>query len=191
PPTPTILGIGIVSDIRQCVTVDAKNEGNPVYLIGETKKEMGGSAYLKLLGISSTTVPVVDPKALRKGMDALISAIQNGFIASCHDISEGGIAGCMAEMMIGGDVGARVDLGLIGNMRDDYKLFSESNTRWIVEVKRDRAKEFEKVFKGILFRIGEVGGNTLLIQNDDRTLIDIPVKELRDAWSATLYDYMG
>ncbi|HIH36677.1 MAG TPA: phosphoribosylformylglycinamidine synthase subunit PurL [Methanocellales archaeon] len=191
PPTPTIVGIGIVSDIRQCVTVDAKNEGNPVYLIGETKKEMGGSAYLKLLGIPSTTVPVVDPKALQERMGALISAIRNGFIASCHDVSEGGIAVCMAEMLIGGDVGARVDLGLIENMRDDYKLFSESNTRWIVEVKRDLAEEFEKAFEGILFRIGEVGGNTLLIQNDDRTLIELSVKELRDAWSATLYDYMG
>ncbi len=191
PPTPTILGIGIVSDIRQCVTVDMKKEGNPLYLIGETKKEMGGSAYLKLLGISSTTVPVVDPKALQERMDALISAIQNGFIASCHDISEGGSAICMAEMVIGGDVGARIDLSRIEKMRDDHKLFSESNTRWIVEVKRDRAKEFEKAFPGAIFRIGEVGGNTLLIKNDDRTLIDLPVKELRDAWSATLYDYMG
>lgn len=191
PPTPAILGVGIVSDIRKCVTVDMKKEGNPLYLIGDTKKELGGSAYLKLLGISSTTVPVVDPKVLQNRMNSLVSAIQNGLIASCHDISEGGMALCMAEMLIGGDVGARIDIGIIGNLRADHKLFSESNTRWIVEVKHDRASEFEKTFKGFLFRIGEVGGNNLLIKNDDRDLIDIPVKELRDVWSAPIYDYMG
>ncbi|NYT00489.1 MAG: phosphoribosylformylglycinamidine synthase subunit PurL [Methanocellales archaeon] len=191
PPTPSILGIGIVSDIRKCITVDMKKEGNPIYLIGETKKEFGGSEYLKLLGISSKTVPVVDPKALKKRMDSLISAIKDGLIASCHDVSEGGIALCMAEMSIGGDIGARIDTGIIGNMRVDHKLFSESNTRWIVEVKHDLAREFEKKFKGALFRIGDVGGNNILIKNDDRTLIDIPVKELRDVWNAPIYDYMG
>ena len=97
----------------------------------------------------------------------------------------------MAEMLIGGDVGAKIDTGIIGNMRADHKLFSESNTRWIVEVKHNRAIEFEKTFKGALFWIGEVGGNTLLIKDDDKTLIDIPVKELRDVWNAPIYDYMG
>ena len=190
-PTPTVLGVGIVPDIRQCITTDLKGNGNSIYLIGKTHRELGGSAYSKLMQAAAMVVPRVDPCVLKKRMNALLSAIHNGLVLSCHDVSEGGIAVCLAEMMMGGDIGANVDISEIANLRSDYKLFSESNTRWVVEVKRGMADEFEKTFKDLpLFEIGEVGGNKLLIA-DDRELIDLSVDDMRSVWKKPIYDYMG
>ncbi|MDY6959956.1 MAG: AIR synthase-related protein, partial [Halobacteriota archaeon] len=133
PPTPTLLGVGIVPDIRRSVTSDVKGEGNDLYLIGETRMEIGGSAYEKSRGLITNTVPDVDPAELKRNMDILLSLIWDGKILACHDVSDGGIGIALSEMLIGGDCGADVDLCRIKGLRSDIKLFSESNTRWIVE----------------------------------------------------------
>ena len=192
-PTPTILGIGIISDIRKCVTVDMKKEGNPIYLVGKTKREIGGSEYANLLHIKSTTVPKVGPDMLKRSMNALISTIQNGFIASCHDVSEGGVAVCIAEMAIGGNIGASLDVGKIDSLRSDYRLFSESNTRWVVEVKRNNAEKFEEALKHQnvpIFRMGEVGGKNLRIRDGKKTLINLSIQEMRSTWERVIPGHM-
>ncbi len=191
PPTPTILGVGIVDDVRKCVTVDLKKEGNPVFLIGETKSELGGSAYLELMDGKSSIVPKVDFDLLKQSIDVLLKAIDNGLVVSCHDLSDGGLGVCMAEMCIGGDIGAEIDISNIAELRGDIKLFSESNTRWLVEVKKGKENEFEEMMAVPLFKIGSVGGKNLKITDQEKTLIDLNMDGVRKAWNDSLWKLMG
>ncbi len=196
PPTPEIMGIGIVPDIRKCITVDLKSERNPIYLVGKkTEKEMGGSEYFKLICIKGGTVPKVDVKILKKCMRGILSAIDKRLIASCHDISEGGIGVCLSEMAIGSDKGAIVDLKDIGNnLRSDFKIFSESNDRWIIEVKTDKQKDFEAILrkeKTPFVKIGEVKGKNLVIKDNKKILIDLKIKDIRKIWKEAIWDIMG
>ncbi|HEX08767.1 MAG TPA: phosphoribosylformylglycinamidine synthase subunit PurL, partial [Thermoplasmatales archaeon] len=130
PPTPTLVGIGIVEDVRKCITSDIKEEGNILYIIGnETKKELGGSEYYKLIGKFSSIVPKVKVDLLKRSINCILELIDKNLLKSCHDISEGGIGVCISEMIIGGDIGARIDLSKISSdLRADFKLFSETNT---------------------------------------------------------------
>ena len=196
PPTPEIMGIGIVKDIRKCVTSDFKKEGNFVYLVGKnTEKEMGGSEYYKVMNVDGGIVPRTDIKLLKKCMNGVLSAIEKGLVASCHDISEGGIGVCLSEMAIGGDIGADVDLSKISkDLRPDFKLFSESNTRWIVEVKKEKQNVFEKLLKdsNVPFdKIGETKGKNVVIKDNSATVVDIDVDILRKIWKNAIYDIMG
>ncbi|HID20413.1 MAG TPA: phosphoribosylformylglycinamidine synthase subunit PurL [Methanophagales archaeon] len=191
PPTPTILGIGLCDDIRECVTVDLKEEGNLLYVIGDTKKELGGCEYYKLQGVAGGIVPRTDPEVLRMCMDALLDAMKAGLVASCHDISEGGIAVAVCEMAIGGDIGVSLDVGTVNpDLRRDYKLFSESNTRWIVEVRIEEAKRFEALMstRGIcITKIGAViREKRLSISDCGKELVDVSVETVRSAWSGKI-----
>ena len=105
-----MLGVGIVEDIRKCVTTDFKNEGNPVYLVGETRDEMGASALFRRYGGSGGQVPTVDSAALSARTDLLLNAMSKGLVRSCHDCSDGGLAITLAEMCLGGDLGFYGDL---------------------------------------------------------------------------------
>jgi phosphoribosylformylglycinamidine synthase II len=191
PPTPTILGVGIIDDVRKCVTVDFKRKGNPIYLIGETKSEMGGSAYLNLLGGESAIVPRVDFEVLKSSIKSLLKVIDKGLISACHDISDGGLGVTIAEMCIGGDVGAEVNISKIAELRRDIKLFSESNTRWLVEVKEGKENEFREIMVVPHFRIGSVGGTRLIINDQEEILIDMDVSEVRRSWNDSIWKLMG
>ncbi len=191
-PTPTIMGIGIVNDIRKCVTTDFKKEGNPIYLIGETKREMGGSEYYRLLGIDGGMVPRSNANLLKISMERVVKAIENGYILACHDISNGGLAVALAEMVIGGK-GAEICLYSLP-FRTDIKLFSESNTRWVVEVDKKKEEDFKEMFNGIkIYKIGNVKGNNLVIYDGDEMnkYIDLNKKELYEAWSRKLWEKNG
>ncbi len=195
PPTPQITSIGIVEDIRKCVTSDFKFEGNPIYLVGkETEKEMGGSEYYKSLNLEGGKVPKSNLKILKDCMNGILFSIKKELILSCHDVSEGGIAVCLSEMSIGGDLGCEIDISKLGeDLRSDFKLFSESNTRWIVEVKKDKIKEFEKTLKETntpFIKIGKTKSNSLVIKEKEK-LIDLKIDEIRDIWKNTIWDVMG
>ncbi|MFQ6061389.1 MAG: phosphoribosylformylglycinamidine synthase subunit PurL, partial [Thermoplasmata archaeon] len=148
-PTPVLLGVGILEDFMKCVSTDFKKEGNSIFLIGETKKEMGGSEYYRLRGAFSPVVPTVNVGLLKKSMTAILSLANEGLIQSCHDVSHGGLAVAISEMCLGGDLGASVNLSGIGRLRFDHKLFSESNTRWVVEVNPMDEEEFISRFEGL------------------------------------------
>jgi len=191
PPTPTILGIGLCDDVRKCITVDVKEVGNFLYLIGETKKELGGSEYYKLRRVAGGIVPRSNPEVLRRGMEALREAMKAGFIASCHDLSEGGLAVAVCEMVLGGDIGAALDISSVNpTMRSDYALFSESNTRWVVEVWREETRRFEELMntRGIcIARIGEtMGEKRVLMRDGGKQLVDIALEDVRKAWTGKI-----
>ncbi|MBN2599351.1 MAG: phosphoribosylformylglycinamidine synthase subunit PurL [Candidatus Thermoplasmatota archaeon] len=196
PPTPEIFAVGIVDDIRTCITSDFKAEGNLIYLVGKsTEKELGGSEYYHMMTIEGGVVPKTDPEILQRCMKGLLACMKKQYVAACHDLSEGGLGVCLAEMAIGGDLGASVDISAVGtDLRSDVKLFSESNTRWVVEVKEEKQALFEKQLKndhvGFIL-LGKTKGNHLMIKDEGKTIISLSVAVLRECWSKPIWDFMG
>jgi len=189
-PTPALLGCGIVRDIRKCVTSDLKLEGNTIALIGSTGPEMGASEYYRLTKKHSSKVPDVDIPTLRASMDIVLKGIERSAIVSCHDVSDGGLAVALAEMCIGGAVGADIDISRMDKLRSDVRLFSESNTRWIVELKKGKEKLLPKDRKVKVTRLGTVGGGSLTISTNKR-LVDTEVERLAGAFNGTLWRLLG
>jgi len=191
PPTLVISAIGIIPDIRKAVTMDLKEVGNPVYIIGETKDELGGSHYYMIHGFKGNNVPGVDLKKAKKSFDALIKTIDSDLVKSCHDCSEGGIGVAAAEMSFAGNLGMKIELKKVPNSglnKNDKILFSESNSRFLVEVDKNKEKEFEKVMKGNVFaKIGEVTADRKLIVNglNERPVVKENINELKKVWKST------
>ncbi|MCS7139086.1 MAG: phosphoribosylformylglycinamidine synthase subunit PurL [Nitrososphaerota archaeon] len=193
PVTPTLLitAIGIIPDIRKAITVDLKDPGNPIYIVGLTGRELGGSEYYKLLKIKGGIVPRVHGRA-KEIFDKVIEAIDMGMIRACHDPSEGGIAVSIAEMCLASGYGAEVYISkvpLSETMRSDLVLFSESNSRFIVEVNANRESEFLELMKGVPHaRIGRVIKEPSLVLRSPsgEALIDIDVNVLWKAWREAL-----
>ncbi|MEM0202424.1 MAG: phosphoribosylformylglycinamidine synthase subunit PurL [Archaeoglobaceae archaeon] len=134
-PTPTLLGIGIVEDIA--FINESFFKGGAVVLVGETKREFGGSLYSKIMGFENYEVPKTSPEKLKNYSEALLEAFKKFKVSACHDVSEGGVAVAIAEMCFG------LDVGFVAKKNLDFvDLFSESNTRWIVEIKEHSAENF-------------------------------------------------
>jgi phosphoribosylformylglycinamidine synthase len=125
----------------------------------------------------------------------ILTNIEKKYVESCHDVSEGGIGVCLSEMSIGGDIGAIVDISKINhNLRDDYILFSESNSRWILEVKKQYEKEFETILNKQntpFIKLGTTCGDQLLINKGNSNLISLDIETVRDIWKNAIWNLMG
>ncbi|HKZ98806.1 MAG TPA: phosphoribosylformylglycinamidine synthase subunit PurL [Thermoplasmata archaeon] len=186
PPTPVLLGVGIVEDLRRCVTTDFKRAGDAVVLVGRTAEELGGSEYLRLRRADGGTVPAVDPAGLAASMDGLLEAIRAGTVAACHDLSHGGLAVAAAEMGLGGDLGADLSTAAMDPLRWDVQLFSESNGRWLVEVADGREEEFAHLLEDVpTTPLGRVGGRSLRIRDRGKS-VSVPVPAMRRAWTESI-----
>ncbi len=193
-PTPAIFAIGIVDDIRNTCTVELKGAGNKLYVIGETRQELGGSEYYRVCGVCGGVVPRVDVDVLKRSLEAVVSSIEKGAICACHDVSSGGIGVCISEMIIGAaGLGAKVDVSSIGGIRSDFKLFSESNTRWIAEV--TDIGLFEKVMKEnnvLFYAIGEVTSDARLVVSDNgRKIVDADASRVAKVWDEGIRKIVG
>ena len=117
------------------------------------------------------------------------------FIVACHDCSEGGLAICLSEMCIGGGLGCTCNIEKIGkDLRSDMKLFSESNTRWIMEIKKEKIKEFEKALNKYeipFYPLGKVNENRLIISDGKTDFINQMISELDDIWRHSIARIMG
>src|SRR5205085_7400529 len=149
--------MGRVTDVRRCVTMDLKEPGNLLYLVGVTKDEMGGSHYHLVSGQEGGTVPQVDRELAPRLFRQLHEAIRRGLVRSCHDVSEGGLAVAVAEMAFAGEVGADVTgLASAAQLSDEVLLFSESTTRFVVEIAPGNAAAFEQCFADLpVARVGQ------------------------------------
>jgi len=186
-PTLLITGIGIMPDVRKAVTVDLKKNGDLVYLIGFTKEEMGGSAYLRSKGATGGSCPKVDASMSRKITEVLVEAIDSGIIKACHDLSDGGLGLTAAEMAIAsGGLGLTLDMRQVLSQvrRGDLLLFSESTSRFLVEVEEEKSEYFERALKGIaLSRVGEVTDMPgLKLIDPAGTESVLSASEMRKAW---------
>ncbi|MDD5154803.1 MAG: AIR synthase-related protein, partial [Desulfovibrionales bacterium] len=145
PPTVLFSVLGKIDDVRRVQTMDAKEPGDLVYVIGLTKPEVGASEYFALHGYIGNNVPVVDAAAARASYERLTGAICKGLVASCHDCSDGGLGVALAETAFSGGLGMKIDLAAVPGediKRDDFLLFSESQSRFVVTVHPDREEAF-------------------------------------------------
>ncbi|MEM9186619.1 MAG: phosphoribosylformylglycinamidine synthase subunit PurL [Planctomycetota bacterium] len=194
PPTLLISAMGQIPDIRRCVTMDLKRPGNALYLVGLTMNELGGSHLALVHNLSGGQVPKVDPEPAKQTFHALHAAITAGSVASCHDLSEGGLAVAAAEMAFAGGLGAELDLAAApvddDSLSAPARLFSESNTRFLCEVAPDHEAAFTEALTLASVdhaRIGEATETgTLTIRNADRTCVTAPIGLLKEAWQRTL-----
>ncbi|MCE9534044.1 MAG: phosphoribosylformylglycinamidine synthase, partial [Planctomycetes bacterium] len=193
PGTLLISAMGKVNDVRQCVTMDLKGAGNDLFLIGTTHKELGGSHYNLVTGQTGGDVPKVDLQKAPKIFKALHTAITKGLVRSCHDLSEGGLAVAVAEMAFAGEFGADItglkDLAGATGLTDDERLFSESSTRFVVEVKPENAAAFKATFDQLpLTPLGKTVADKRLRIADSKGewLIWAKLSDLKEAWQKPL-----
>jgi len=193
PHTLLVSALSIVHDVTKCVTMDLKEPGNDLHIVGLTKDELGGSHLHAVTGRPGGNVPTVDVNTAPKLFKAVHSAITAGLVRACHDCSEGGLAVALAEMAFAGEVGADVD-GLANlpgaqGLDDVTRLFSESATRFVIEAKPEHATKLAEVFAGLPFakigvavkepRLRFAGGN-------GEWLIWSKLSSLKEAWQSPL-----
>ncbi len=170
----------MIEDARKCVTLDFKKPGNWILLIGETKEEFGGSHLNEVLKADGGEVPKVDGPASLELMRKLHAAMQKGLVRACHDLSEGGLGVGLAEMCIAGNLGAKIDFK---EMNPAVFIFSESATRWIVEVEPKHLAALKKIFAGApLTTLGKVDKRPALKIKSKKELIGLSVSEMSKAW---------
>jgi phosphoribosylformylglycinamidine synthase II len=193
PPTLLISAMSVMDDINKAVSMDCKKAGDIIYIVGGTYQELGGSHYYAVRGRSGGSVPKVYPEKGRRLMGALSEAIAGGTVKACHDLSEGGIGVAAAEMAFAGGLGVSINLKDVplGEPidRDDFILFSESNTRFLVEVAPEDKEEFEEAMAGVDFaEIGKVNntGNLVINGLKGRIVLEADIAGLKEAWQKPL-----
>jgi len=192
PSTLLISAISIVDDVNKCITMDAKKAGNLLFIVGETKNELGGSHYYKIHDQLGANVPKLDLETAPKIARKIAAAIEQGLIVSCHDCSEGGLVVALAEMAFAGGLGIEADLRGLPKSKDctrvDAQLFSESNSRYIVEVEPENYDAFAKLMLNLPFgQIGKVTEQkTLIIKAENgKKVIEADINSLKQAWQKT------
>jgi phosphoribosylformylglycinamidine synthase II len=192
-PTLLVTALGIVPEASRCVSCDFKEPGDPIYLVGQMNAELGGSEYFALkniVGIGS--VPRVDPESASALYRTLNRVLDQPFARACHDCSDGGLAVTLAEMAFGGGYGADVALP-VSSSKGEKKLatyeslFSETNSRFVIEIQKGEEYKFEKMMKGFpYFRLGTVLSGRLVVKDSTkRRVIDLPVVECYRSWRST------
>ncbi len=158
PPALLISAMGVIENAANTVTMPFKQEGNKVFVLGITRNELGGSVLSNINKIKGGVVPDVYPNESRPLMKKVYEAINQGLIEACHDVSEGGIATAVSEMAFSAQKGVKINVDAIKckeKMTAAEVLFSESNGRFIIEIKPENAAKVRKVFKGSV--ISEAG----------------------------------
>ena len=188
PGTLLISAIGIIPDIERSVTADFKAAGNLLYLLGDTSCELGGSLLYALLALTGGSPPAIPARGLER-YRLLHQAMQQRLVQACHDLSEGGLGVALAEMCMGGRLGASIDVPFAAHdMLPQETLFAESNGRLLLEVTPHDAEALEALFAGeALVRLGEVTEQPrLLVRVDGAPTIDLPIDDLLSAWQRDL-----
>jgi phosphoribosylformylglycinamidine synthase II len=197
PATLLISAMGQISDVTRCVSMDLKEAGNWIYLVGRTKNEFGGSHFAAIEGLSGGAVPKVDLQLAKATFTAIHRAISSQLIRSCHDLSEGGLAVAAAEMAFAGGFGIDLTLAdstyletpVSGESIDLIALFSESNTRFLCEVTPENASAFEAALAGVpLTKLGVVTAKPVLRISGaaGKELISSSIADLKNAWKSPL-----
>ncbi len=198
PPTLLISAIGPVPDVRKCVTMDLKEPGNVLLIVGETRRELGGSHWLLTRNQTGGRVPKVHPAMGRAVFRAVHHAITQGLVRSCHDLSEGGLAVALAEMALAGGLGVDVSLRDVpyedAAAHDPVLLFSETPSRFALEVRAEHLAAIDALFDGLPWgRLGEVlapatnVSPTFTIRGlKGNAVISSPVTDLKTAWQLSL-----
>lgn len=182
-PTPTIGMVGLIEKTEHITTQNFKQAGDSIYLLGETKPEFGGSELQKMLeGRIYGKAPSIDLEEEKTRQEQLLKAIRTGIVQSAHDISEGGLAVALAECMMEGEVGAKVQI--TGDAVT--ALFAESQSRFIVTVKKEHEAEFAQMVNAT--KIGEVTSDKKLVITNESgdVVLEATQLEMADAWKGAI-----
>jgi len=183
-PTPIIGMVGLIEDIDKHCTMHFKDEGDIVILLGETRNELGGSEYLsRIHGLEKGTVPRLNFGLEKKLQAFILSAIDKGLLKSAHDVSDGGLAIALAECCMEKELGVKVKLE--SQLRTDAVLFSESQSRFVVSCSPEALAELEQAMaqQEVPYRVlGKVAGKELVIDINDKNVIALNVKDIKEAW---------
>ncbi|MHA1584788.1 MAG: AIR synthase-related protein [Promethearchaeota archaeon] len=195
PPTMLFSVMGKIPDVRKAMTMDVKQEGDLIYLLGNTKAELGSSEYFDELNLKGISIPQVEAEIARDRYLRVFNTIKQGLIQSCHDCSDGGLGVALAETSFAGGLGIEVDLSKVlmeitdkSILREDIILFSESASRLIITVKPENQVAFENLM-GLSdwSLIGKVTDQNFQIKGfDEKILINCPITDLKNAWQETL-----
>lgn len=200
PPTLLISSLGQIDDVRQSVTAPFKTAGDLVYVVGATKDELGASAYYRMLASEQGdqrnyggNVPRVDADMALNIYAAMNKACAEGILRSATTPAKGGLAVALALATVGSGLGARIELGTLpceGELSDAQRLYSESNSRFIVSCKPEDASALEGIFAELPHaRVGEiVKSGKLEIEGDSGRMLSNAIEDMRTAFKATLQD---
>jgi len=192
PHTLLVSAMAVMADSTRAVSMDFKHVGSLIYLVGKTYNELGGSEYYALYNEIGAHVPQVDAPRAKELMLRLSRATGAGLVRACHDLSEGGLGVALAEMAFAGGLGTEVSLAEVARdnvERDDLIVFSESNTRFLVEVAPENKAAFEEALAGCAYGlIGRVTDKTDLriIGLSGDVVANVPLADLKEAWQHPL-----
>ncbi|MCA9135296.1 MAG: phosphoribosylformylglycinamidine synthase subunit PurL, partial [Planctomycetales bacterium] len=195
PPSLLISAMGQIADVSMAVTMDAKESGNAVMLVGATKDELGGSHYCLCNDVVGGNVPTVNVPVAKATFAAVHEAIAGRLVRACHDLSEGGLAVAATEMAMAGGLGIQIDLNRVAEisadgLSDTSLLFSESNSRFLVEVPAEHVDRFKSIFhaRGVqTVQVGTILDDAMLkVTRSGTTVLDLETAAAKDAWQKPL-----
>jgi phosphoribosylformylglycinamidine synthase len=187
-PTPNMLLIGKIDDVRNAKTVEIKKPGNPVYLAGTIISDLAGSQYSMEMGTEHSNLPDVDIEELIKLRDDIFDSME--YIEGMHDISSGGLLMAILEMSFGGPYGVEADISNVPG-RVNEKLFSELGSGILMEVPASLEKKFLKSFsRSNLKKIGITVENEIKIKENGKYIISDKIDKLRSIWERGLDSYI-
>lgn len=191
PGTLLISAMGMVPDVSKTVTMDLKQAGNFIFVVGDTRAELGGSHFNQVGGRAegSRTVPQPVKDSLTR-MRLLHKAMQADLVQACHDCAEGGVAVALAEMCLAGRIGAELQLIHLPRdwhasySEDEVVLFAESLSRFLVEVRPEDAPRFRELLADVPHEcVAVVGGENLIVNGRTGSpILNLSVEEMEQAW---------
>jgi len=183
-PTPAIGAVGLLADISTMATIALKEDGNRLYVVGDTAGHMGQSLYLReVSGREEGPPPPVDLHIERRNGDFVRSVIEAGQVRACHDISDGGLLVAAAEMALSGNRGVDIHTDFM-ELPSHAALFGEDQARYLVEISASDATAFEKAAEAAgvpVATIGTVGGDTLTVEGSDPISLTV-LRDINESW---------
>jgi phosphoribosylformylglycinamidine synthase len=194
-PSPIAMVVGLLQEADRLPSSAFHRAGEPVFVVGTTKAELGGSEYCEtVLKAQGGRVPATDAREDSRTYRAILSLIRSGAAEAVHDCSKGGFAIAVAEMCIQDGVGAAVDAGRIpgGSLSPTEALFSESHGRFVISAREGAKAEALLRREGIPYSlVGETGGDALGISVGGKTVASLEIDAIRDIWERPLMRLMG
>jgi phosphoribosylformylglycinamidine synthase len=190
-PTLFFTAVSLLPDLKRALTLEWKSPGDFIYLVGETRPELGGSQFYELLGYTGLSVPEVRPQDFLNYYRLVEQAVREELLASCHALYRGGLLVHLALTSLAAGLGAELDLSAVAPEAPSYAaLYSESAGRFLVSVDPAHRSRFEELFRGRpCYLLGEVGSEPALkVKRRGRTLLTAPLEALQKAWQRRFGD---
>jgi phosphoribosylformylglycinamidine synthase len=184
PPTPTIGGVGLITDLAKAVGLGLKNAGETLVLIGKPRGHLGQSLYLREIhGVEAGPAPFVDLALERQHGAFVLAAIESGLVSACHDLSDGGLLVALAEMVMAGSIGASVKTDISAGA-----LFGEDQAGYIIATAQPEVLLQQAQKAGVAAQVlGQTGGDRLIVAD----CLDVSRADLKVANEAWLPNYMN